>query len=58
MKTLNFTPEQTEILKETLSSYLSDLRMEIVDTDNSEFREKLKKKKKVLNETLAMLKEE
>ncbi len=58
MKTLNLTPEQAEILKETLSSYLSDLRMEIVDTDNSEFREKLKKKKKVLNETLAMLKEE
>ena len=51
MMTLNLTPKQSEILKEILTSSLSDLRMEIVDTDNSEFREMLKKRKSIL-ETL------
>ncbi len=57
MKTLNLTPEQAETLEQTLVSYLSDLRMEIVDTDNSVFREMLKERKKLLNEILAQVKE-
>ncbi len=51
MKKLTLTPEQSEILKEILTSSLSDLRMEIVATDNSEFKEMLKKRKAIL-ETL------
>ena len=43
MTTLNLTPDQAETLKQTLNAYLSDLRMEIVDTDKYDFREMLKK---------------
>ncbi len=35
-------------LKDVLDSYLSDLRMEIADTDRMDFREGLKDRKKVL----------
>ena len=55
MTTLNLTQEQAETLKETLASYLSDLRLEIADTEKLEFRENLKKKETILKEILAML---
>ncbi len=55
MTTLNLTPEQAETLKETLTSYLSDLRLEIADTEKLEFRENLKKQEATLKEILAML---
>jgi len=55
MTTLNLTPEQSEILKETLNSFLSDLRMEIADTDNFDFKQMLKKKRELLEGILAML---
>ena len=55
MTTLNLTPEQAETLKEALTSYVSDLRMEIADTDNHDFRESLKQKEATLKEILAML---
>ena len=55
MTTLNLTQEQAETLKETLASYLSDLRLEIADTEKLEFRENLKKKEAILKEILAML---
>ena len=55
MTKLNLTPEQAEILKETLDSYQSDLRMEIAHTDQHDFREMLKNKKKILNEIVDML---
>ncbi len=55
MTKLSLTAEQNAALKETLTSYLSDLRMEIADTDKQDFRELLKKKKELLNEILLML---
>ena len=55
MTTLNLTPDQAETLKQTLNAYLSDLRMEIVDTDKYDFREMLKKWKAMLKEILAQL---
>ncbi len=55
MTTLNLTPEQSEILKETLNSFLSDLGMEIADTDNFDFRQMLKKRRGLLQEILIML---
>ena len=55
MTELNLTPEQVDILKETLDSYQSDLTTEIAHTDNREFREMLKNKKTVLNEIVDML---
>ena len=55
MTTLNLTPDQAETLKQTLNAYLSDLRMEIVDTDKYDFREMLTKWKAMLKEILAQL---
>jgi hypothetical protein len=46
--TLQLTPDDAEVLRMALESYLSDLRMEIADTDSMDFREMLKKKKAVL----------
>ena len=57
MTTLKLTSEQKETLKESLISYLSDLRMEMADTDNSKFRQGLQHKKELLNEVLAQLEE-
>jgi len=56
MINLNLTKEENSILAMVLESYLSDLRMEIADTDSMDFRESLKKKKDVLNKVLDTLK--
>lgn len=45
---LDLTPGEAETLRETLESYLSDLRAEISRTDSAQFREGLKEKKAVL----------
>lgn len=55
MTTLNLNQEQRETLQESLTSYLSNLRLEIADTDNHDFREQLKHKEVVLKDVLAML---
>jgi hypothetical protein len=41
-------PTEAEVLRMVLESYLSDLRMEIADTDSMDYREKLKGRKAVL----------
>jgi hypothetical protein len=46
---------ETEMLKEALISYLSDLRMEIADTDRKEFREGLKAKEVFLKDLINRL---
>ncbi len=56
MINLDLTKEENDILAMVLESYLSDLRMEIADTDSMDFRESLKKKKDVLNKVLETLK--
>ena len=55
MVLLNFSDEELKMFKEILESYLSDLRMEIADTDRMDFREELKKREKFLNELLTLL---
>ena len=55
MTTLNLTSEQAETLRDTLESYLSDLRMENADTENHDFREALKAKEDTLKQILEML---
>lgn len=52
---LELTPDEAETLGMVLDSYLSDLRMEIADTDRLEFREMLKERKAVLNKVLEAL---
>lgn len=44
--------EEVEMLHEILTSYLSDLRMEIADTDSMDFREELKKREVLLKRLL------
>ena len=54
---LDLTREETQILVETLESYLSDLSVEIADTDLMEYREGLKVRKAAINKVLGELKE-
>ncbi|MGA1843342.1 MAG: hypothetical protein ACMUIS_02130 [bacterium] len=55
MVLINFSSEELTMLKEILESYLSDLRMEIADTDGKDFRDVLKKREHFLNEMITLL---
>ena len=55
MKTEDLSEEEIEILVAVLRSYLSDLRMEMADTDSQSFREILKKRKSVLLKAIGLL---
>ena len=55
MPTLNLTSEQAETLAEVLEDYVSDLRMEVANTDSQEFRDDLKKKELFLKDLLFRL---
>ncbi len=52
---IRLNSEEAAILRETLSGDVSDLGMEIADTDRKDFRETLKRRKKVLMEILNKL---
>ena len=48
MSQIELSDAEVTTLQDVLDSYLSELRMEIADTDRMEFREGLKAKKKLL----------
>ena len=52
---LKLEPTEAEVLRMVLESYLSDLRMEIADTDSMDFREKLKARKATLRKIVTMI---
>jgi hypothetical protein len=52
---ITFTQEEAVTLRGVLSSYLSDLRMEIADTDSMQFREDLKRQEALLQKLLQRL---
>jgi hypothetical protein len=52
---ITMTQAEAAALREILSSYLSDLRMEIADTDSMPFREGLKRQEALLQKLLAQL---
>ena len=54
---LNLDDQEREILSDTLKSYLSNLSYEIADTDNQDYRDKLKAKRAVLEKIKAALDE-
>jgi hypothetical protein len=56
MTRLDLTEQETLALIEILESSLSDLIIETAATDNREFREMLKEKKKFIRELLERLK--
>jgi len=58
MITLQLGTEESELLIEVLESYLSELRMEIANTDSSFFKDKLRAKKEVLKNILGSLRQE
>ncbi len=57
MKQINLNIEENDlnILVEVLQNYLSDLSMEITDTDNQDFRETLKNKRLAIQRILKVL---
>ena len=55
MVQLTLTTEEGIMLGEILASYLSDLRMEIADTDAMDFREHLKQREVFLKKLLQEL---
>ena len=55
MSQLELGPEEVEVLRQVLDTYLSDLRMEIAATDRMEFRDELKRQEAVLRQVLERL---
>lgn len=55
MISLELTNEEKDLLVEVLESYISDLRMEVADTDSPFFKEQLKAKKEKLTKILNAL---
>jgi len=55
MVSLDLDQSERELLKELLDNLLSDIRMEVADTDRMDFREKLKEQKRVLHKTIEAL---
>jgi len=53
--TLNLSSDQAETLAQVLEDYVSDLRMEVANTDSQEFRDDLKKKELFLKDLLSRL---
>jgi len=52
---LDLDKDERDILTEIVTSYLSDLRYEIADTDSFDFRSQLKTRESILNGVLAKL---
>jgi hypothetical protein len=57
MVQIEITSEEAQMLLEILETYLSDLRMEIADTEQMDFREGLKRREVFLKELIQRLKE-
>jgi hypothetical protein len=55
MAQLSLTPEEQSIVVEALESFLSDLRMEIADTEKKAMRDVLKNQEKVIGRVLDAL---
>jgi len=55
MAQLSLTDKEGETLTKALETYLSDLRMEIADTDAHDFREGLKQEESVITRLLEQL---
>jgi len=52
MPQLHLTPQQCTVLEDVLQSTISDLGMEIADTDRMEFRDQLKERRGTLTAVL------
>jgi hypothetical protein len=52
---LDLTSEETQVLVEMLDSCISDLRMEIMDTDSLSYKQMLKSRERVMKKILVTL---
>jgi len=57
MPNFELSKEEKQTLIEVLEDNISDLRMEIADTDSSIFKEEIRGRKKILIDILERLKE-
>ena len=57
MSTLELTPDEGKALLEFLERYLSNLRIEIVNTDDREFRRDLRRREEIIRVIFGRLKE-
>jgi hypothetical protein len=55
MVELRLNQDEARTLKEALDIYISELRMEIADTEQQEFRESLKAEEDILRKILGSL---
>jgi hypothetical protein len=55
MVKLEFSEKEADMLKDIMTSYLSDLRMEIVDTDSMDFRLGLKARESFIKDFLVRI---
>lgn len=58
MATLELSSEEQELLQEILKNNVSDLRMEISDTDSSSFKSQLHQRKDMIKGILEKLKQQ
>ena len=57
MVQLDLSPEEKKVLEEVLTTCISNLRMEICDTDRKDFRDEIKGQKELLMKVVDTLKD-
>jgi hypothetical protein len=58
MEAIEFSQEEKDLLNRIVKDYLSELRMEIADTDQSSFKEGLRQEEEMLNSLIEKLQPE
>ena len=54
--TIELTQEEHDLLVEVLDEFLSDLRMEIADTDSADYKDELRHEKSVIVDLITKIK--
>lgn len=54
-RTIQLADDEAEILRSVLEEYISDLRMEVSNTDSMDLREQLKRKEELLKRVAGQL---
>jgi hypothetical protein len=54
-RTIQIADDEVEVLRSVLEEYISELRMEVSNTDSMDFREELKRKEEILKRLAGQL---
>jgi len=54
-RTIQLAEEEAAVLRSVLEEYISELRMEVANTDSMDFREDLKRKEEILRSLVGRL---